>query len=362
MVNTRSTRANLEPYRDNPDQTKHTPDPLSSSDTIQSSSGDFHSVENISSLPLDTSAMSDERTQDDKDVIIQQLQQQISMLQLNSQPFENPVYKRFMKDSASFSTNTVILGREGLNVEEWKDSLNLSLEMVFPPIKDFCDNVTNFDKLKPMEEISLRNLIIKTIDFEFYCSLLAKNKNAKQLYQLILDRCRKSSRLTALEYVQDIISFVNIDSEEAYQKWIEIFPRLHQLELLPSQIYGLFMQATIATSSSNLGSIFRQNVQQVLGRETTISPFEDVARVIKEEINNVKRTENMRTTSSVLKIQPYFQPGQRQQTTPSHAIYQHPNTSMLPSNPAFVQQYGSKCSYCQKDGHWYIDCTQYEKD
>ncbi|MBW0496090.1 hypothetical protein O181_035805 [Austropuccinia psidii MF-1] len=153
MVNTRSTRVNLEPYCDNPDQTKppntkHTPDPLFSL-------GDFHSINNISSLPLDTSAMSDECTQDDKDVIIQQLQQQISMLQLNSQPCDNPVYKQFMKDSTSFSTNTIILGREGLNVEEWKDGLNISLEMVFPPIKDFCDNAINFDKLKPMEEMSL---------------------------------------------------------------------------------------------------------------------------------------------------------------------------------------------------------------
>ncbi|MBW0471921.1 hypothetical protein O181_011636 [Austropuccinia psidii MF-1] len=122
------------------------------------------------------------------------------------------------------------------------------------------------------------------------------------------------------------------------------------------------MQATIATSSSNLGSLFRQNVQQVLGRETTISPFEHVARVIKEEIKNAKRIDNMGSTSSIPKVQPYFQPDQRHQSAPSHAIYQHPNTSSLPPNTSIVQKYGSKCSYCQKDGHWYIDWTQYEKD
>ncbi|MBW0462597.1 hypothetical protein O181_002312 [Austropuccinia psidii MF-1] len=187
MVNTQSTRVNLEPYCDNPDQTK--PPNTKNTPDLLLSLGDFHSIDNISSLPLDTSAMSDKRTKVDKDMIIQQLQQQISMLQLNSQPFEKPVYKRFMKDSTSFSTNTIILGREGLNVEEWKDSLNLSLEIVFPHIKYFCDNVINFDKLKLMEEMLLCNLIIKTIDFEFYRSLLAKIKNAKQLYQLILERC-----------------------------------------------------------------------------------------------------------------------------------------------------------------------------
>ncbi|MBW0462596.1 hypothetical protein O181_002311 [Austropuccinia psidii MF-1] len=122
------------------------------------------------------------------------------------------------------------------------------------------------------------------------------------------------------------------------------------------------MQETIATSSSNLGSLFQQNVKQVLGREMTISPFEDVARVIKEEINNVKRINNTGSTSLILKIQPCFQLEQRHQSAPSRAIYQHPNTSSLTSNPSIFQQYGSKCAYCQKDGHWYIDCTQYEKD
>ncbi|MBW0588454.1 hypothetical protein O181_128169 [Austropuccinia psidii MF-1] len=112
----RLTRANLEPYCDNPDQTTplnttQTLEPLSSSDTIQLSLGDFQSIHNTSFLPPDTSTMLDERTQDDKDAIIQQLQ-------LNLQPPENPVYKCFMKDSTSFSTNAVILGHEGLNIEE----------------------------------------------------------------------------------------------------------------------------------------------------------------------------------------------------------------------------------------------------
>ncbi|MBW0528152.1 hypothetical protein O181_067867 [Austropuccinia psidii MF-1] len=224
MVNRRFTYANLEPYFYNPDQTKppntkNTMDPLSSSDTIQLSLGNFQSIDK-------RSAMSEKHTQDDKDLIIQKLQKQIPILKRNWKPLENPVYQFFMKDSTSFSTNTVILGSEGLNVEEWKYSLNLSLEMVFPPIKDFCDNAINFDKLKPMEEISLCDLIIKTIYFEFYLSLLAKNKIAKELYQLILDQCSKSSRATALEYIQDIISFFNVDSEKEYHKWIKIFPLL----------------------------------------------------------------------------------------------------------------------------------------
>ncbi|MBW0485566.1 hypothetical protein O181_025281 [Austropuccinia psidii MF-1] len=34
----------------------------------------------------------------------------------------------------------------------------------------------------------------------------------------------------------------------------------------------------------------------------------------------------------------------------------------LPNNPIVIQQYGSKCSYCQQDGHWYVDCVQFKKD
>ncbi|MBW0485565.1 hypothetical protein O181_025280 [Austropuccinia psidii MF-1] len=110
--------------------------------------------------------MSGECTQDDKDAIIQQLQQQLSML--NTRHNENLVYKKFMEYSTSFSNNGIILGRDGLNYEQWKYFLNLSLEMGFPYRKDFCDSQTNFGQLNQMDEISLWNLIIKTIDPEFY--------------------------------------------------------------------------------------------------------------------------------------------------------------------------------------------------
>ncbi|MBW0526632.1 hypothetical protein O181_066347 [Austropuccinia psidii MF-1] len=79
MVNTRSTSGILEPYHDNPDQLYNptmtsVQNALSSSGTVQSSSGEFHSLNNIPSISSsDTNKMSGEHTQYDKDPIIQQL-------------------------------------------------------------------------------------------------------------------------------------------------------------------------------------------------------------------------------------------------------------------------------------------------
>ncbi|MBW0520293.1 hypothetical protein O181_060008 [Austropuccinia psidii MF-1] len=122
------------------------------------------------------------------------------------------------------------------------------------------------------------------------------------------------------------------------------------------------MQATVASPSSTLGNLFQQNVQFALSREATILPFEEVARIIKEESNNIKHLDDIGHTSSILAIQSQHRVERRNNPAPPCLIYQHPNMPPLPNNPIVIQQYGSKCSYCQKDGHWYVDCSQYEKD
>ncbi|MBW0461892.1 hypothetical protein O181_001607 [Austropuccinia psidii MF-1] len=87
-----------------------------------------------------------------------------------------------------------------------------------------------------------------------------------------------------------------------------------------------------------------------------------MVRIIKEEINNIKRLNDIVHTSSILAIQLQHQSEQGNIPAPPHAIYQHPNMDPLPNNPIVIQQYGRKFSYCQKDGHWYVDFVQYEKD
>ncbi|MBW0535451.1 hypothetical protein O181_075166 [Austropuccinia psidii MF-1] len=104
-----------------------------------------------------------------------------------------------MKDPTLLINNSVILTRNVSNCEEWKECLNISLEMVIPPIKNYCDKLSNFDSLKPLEETLLHNLIIKTINPEFYHSLVAKDKDSKNLLQTISAHCQQSTCSSALE-------------------------------------------------------------------------------------------------------------------------------------------------------------------
>ncbi|MBW0538038.1 hypothetical protein O181_077753 [Austropuccinia psidii MF-1] len=267
-----------------------------------------------------------------------------------------------MKDPSSFINNSVILSHDGSNFEEWKDGLNLSLEMIFPPKKNYCDDLDNFNTLKPLEETSLRNLIIKTTNADFYRSLLAKDKDVKQIFKAISDRCCQTTRSSALEYIYDILSLINVDSTKAHEKWLSIYTKLQQFNLNASQIYGLFLQATVASSSSSLGNLFRQNVHQALNREKVISSFEDVSNVIKDEINNTKRLEDNNTNATIMALQVNRQSDNRTIISQHGNVYRHPNASLLPHNQNAIQRYGSKCVYCHKEGHWYVDCKQYEKD
>ncbi|MBW0477778.1 hypothetical protein O181_017493 [Austropuccinia psidii MF-1] len=360
MVNTRTSGADLETYRDNPERVP----PRTNSPTSDqpSSINNYHSPNNTSFALPDNIAMSDTHPSEDKDAIISRLQQQLLRFQIQNNHEDNSFYKRFMKDPSSFINNAVILTRSGSNFEEWKECLNLSLEMVFPPIKNYCDELSNFDSLKPLEETSLRNLIIKTINPDFYRSLVAKDKDARHLFQTISTRCQKSTRSSALEYINEILSLVNVESEKVFERWIVLFANIERFQLSTSQIWGLFMQATIASPSTSLGNVFRLNVHHALNRDLTISSFEDVANTISNEINNMKRLDETTPNTSVMALRTTQRIDPHQQPPQSRGMYRHPNASPLPTNPRIIQQYGSKCSYCQKDGHWYIDCIQYEKD
>ncbi|MBW0497878.1 hypothetical protein O181_037593 [Austropuccinia psidii MF-1] len=242
------------------DPSKNNPKSESSSSlsaTIKSSSNDFLSTHNLSFIPSDVANMP-EIHDEDKDAIIQRLQRQLKLLQAQSGQDNNFFYKRFMKDLISFINNLVILSHDGSKFEEWKDGLNLLLEMVFPPTKNYCDDMDNFESLKPLEEMSLRNL-------------------------------------------------------------------------------------------------FHQNVHHALNWEKFISSFEDLSSVIKDEINNTKQLEDTNANGSIMALQTNSWPDYGLVFPQQTGIYQHPHASSLPPSQNIIQRYGSKCAYCQKEGHWYVD-------
>ncbi|MBW0482864.1 hypothetical protein O181_022579 [Austropuccinia psidii MF-1] len=142
--------------------------------------------------------MSDTHASEDKDAIISCLQQHLLRFQMQNDQEENSFYKNFIKDPSLLINNAVILTHNGSNCEEWKECLNISLEMVIPPIKSYCDKLSNFDSLRLLEETLLHNLIIKAINPEFYCSRVAKDKDSKNLLQTISAHCQKSTRSSAL--------------------------------------------------------------------------------------------------------------------------------------------------------------------
>ncbi|MBW0530390.1 hypothetical protein O181_070105 [Austropuccinia psidii MF-1] len=278
---------------------------------------------------------------EDKDAIIQRLQQQLMLLQTQNSQDDNFFYKRFMKDPSSFINNLVILSHDGSNFEEWKDGLNLSLEMIFTPKKNYCNNLDNFNSLKPLQEMFLCNLIIKTTNTNFYQSLLARDKDAKKLFKAISDRYCQTTRLSALEYICDILSLTNVDSTKAHEKWLSIYTKLQQFNLNASQIYGLFLQATVALSSSFLRNLFCQNVHQALNQEKVISSFKDVFSVIKDEINNTKRLEDNNTNSTIMALQVNQQSDNRAIISQHGNFYRHPNVSLLPHNQNAIQRCGN---------------------
>ncbi|MBW0536723.1 hypothetical protein O181_076438 [Austropuccinia psidii MF-1] len=143
--------------------------------------------------------MSDTHPSEDKNAIISRLQQQLLRFQMQNDQEDNSFYKHFMKDPSLFINNAVILTRNGSHFEEWKECLIISLQMVFPPIKNYCDKLSSFDSLKPLEETLLHNLIIKTINPESYRSLVEKDKDSKHLLQTISAHFQKSNRSSALE-------------------------------------------------------------------------------------------------------------------------------------------------------------------
>ncbi|MBW0555044.1 hypothetical protein O181_094759 [Austropuccinia psidii MF-1] len=113
MVNTRSSGADIETYRNNPERL-----PPRTNSTISdqpSSTKNYHSPNNTSFALHDNIAMSDTHPSEDKDATISCLQQQLLRFQMQNDQEYNSFYKDFMKDPSSFINNAVILTCNGSN-------------------------------------------------------------------------------------------------------------------------------------------------------------------------------------------------------------------------------------------------------
>ncbi|KAI8458222.1 hypothetical protein BY996DRAFT_6411090 [Phakopsora pachyrhizi] len=91
---------------------------------------------------------------DDKDRMIANLQQQLAAATIGDDSFKTPFYKRFMKDLQGVAKDNKKLQRDGSNFLEWRSSLNSCLLLAFPDNKRYLNNKNYFDNLLKHEEMA----------------------------------------------------------------------------------------------------------------------------------------------------------------------------------------------------------------
>ncbi|CAH7667034.1 hypothetical protein PPACK8108_LOCUS1407 [Phakopsora pachyrhizi] len=157
---------------------------------------------------------------DDKDIMIESLQQQLSGATIGEDSFKTPFYKQFMKKSQGMAKDTNKLQRDGFNFVEWGLSLNSSLLLAFPDNKRFLNDKNNFDNLLKHEEITVCHLLKTSIDRGLLLLIQGDKCSGKELLKLLKTECYGSSHSWYLELTRKMLDMNQLtDPEQSITKW-----------------------------------------------------------------------------------------------------------------------------------------------
>ncbi|KAA1098276.1 Dcp1p-Dcp2p decapping enzyme complex alpha subunit [Puccinia graminis f. sp. tritici] len=271
-----------------------------------------------------------------------------------------------------------MLDYEGVHFQLWHDALDRTLMHFFMKNASFFETPTNFDGLSIDENSSITSIIRNTIESGLIGIVNGSKLTAPlELYNLLKKNCSKSDRRHKVDLINRLMALATDNSPadgHTLSKWATVVAELDQLKVTWEEISGLILQATFTPPIGIDVKTFEFSVDQQLdGKQTPV--FADVSSIIQAATGKLKA----KTSASgpipmdldrLQAIQPqprYLAPGRR---SPNHADKPPARLSVNKAalykgkgqSETLLNRYGNTCSYCEKDGHWYSDCTDFWRD
>ncbi|KAA1093259.1 Dcp1p-Dcp2p decapping enzyme complex alpha subunit [Puccinia graminis f. sp. tritici] len=271
--------------------------------------------------------------------------------------------------------NKPMLDYDGIHFQLWHDALDRTLMHFFMKKESFLNTVTNFEGLSIDENSSITSIIRNTIESGLIGIVNGSKLTAPlELYNLLKKNCSKSDRRHKIDLVNRLMELANDPTPadgHTLSKWATVVAELDQLKVTWEEVSGLILQATFTPPSGVDVKTFEFSVDQQL--DGCAAPvFADVSSIIQAATGKLKAKASTGPAPMDLDrlqaMQPskYVTPGRRQapqdKPAPHISVDKATHYKGRGQSEALINRYGNVCGYCDKEGHWYSDCTEFWRD
>lgn len=301
----------------------------------------------------------------------------------NVQSRQNIIYTKFLNKPLTMhkelNPNHPILDADGVKFELWKKAFDRTLTHAFCRAASFLEIIDHFDALEREEAVIVDSLIRNTVEIDLLNIINATtHESVKALYEFVVQQCQHSDRrhkTGLLDKVFALMSDPNPAKDSTLSTWSQIGSDLKQLNVSLDEALGIFLQSTYKPPHGIDTTTFNFSVTQTL--EAKASPdLKDVVSTI-QFATSKHRPKGAALESTAMELdrinafqgrhQNKYVAPQRRSTTPDKPRVNRPRFSVDRANhfrgkgqsDELITKYGTTCSYCSKNGHWYADCLEY---
>ncbi|PLW50687.1 hypothetical protein PCASD_00710 [Puccinia coronata f. sp. avenae] len=320
-----------------------------------------------------------------------QMQQMLAQMHTSNQQSNQhtrpdfDVVKSFLKSPVTLhhehNPQKVKLMFDGSNFQRWEREVNRTLSYVFDSEAKFTDNKANFITRGKREKGAIAVLLRGTID-ESLLSIVegTAGECPSEIFKLLKSKCSRSNRrhkISLIDQLSHLIADKSPGNELTLGKWSKVMAELSQLKITADEMGGLFFQNSFLAPAGVDPKTFEFSVDQQL--ESLKAPsFSDVATVIQSASSKTKNKMAVAQEFQPMDLDnvnatrfqaPRYEPPQRRNNT-GPQNQQRGNLSVdkatkfrgVSLNNELKARYGKNCHYCQQEGHWYNNCSQYWED
>ncbi|KAA1064220.1 Dcp1p-Dcp2p decapping enzyme complex alpha subunit [Puccinia graminis f. sp. tritici] len=268
-----------------------------------------------------------------------------------------------------------MLDYDGVHFQLWHDTLDRTLMHFFMKKESFLATVTNFEGLLIDENLSITSIICNTIETGLIGIVNGSKLTAPlELYNLLKKNCSKSDRRHKIDLINwPMASATDPTPADGHtlSKWATVVAELDQLRVKWEEVSGLLLQSTFTPPAGIDVKMFEFSVNQQLdGYEAPV--FADVSSIIQAAMGKLKAKATTGPIPmdldrlQVIHPSKYVTPGRRQtapyRQTTRMSVDKAAHYKGKGQSEALINRYSNTCSYCEKEGHWYSDCTEFWRD
>ncbi|PLW50849.1 hypothetical protein PCASD_01135 [Puccinia coronata f. sp. avenae] len=198
------------------------------------------------------------------------------------------------------------------------------------------------------------------------------------IYQFLSDCCKQSNRQHKLNLVAHLREFHSakrqVSNANFMQEFQEFFVEVQQKHINIKELLGLVLQSIVKPPVSADENTFRNNLNHRLNTSVNIPSFDRVCQEITQVKGKLIAGSSSSNPITINRLQQKptnnsnNQKGKQSENQPNQpqpagrAITNALAFQGIAPTPSQMAEKGSKCNYCQRDGHWISMCRTLMRD